>query len=127
MSRTDKTRPYWVQLRDPLFPYGLRAFHHHYGAHWKAATECDLSVVLPVTRRRTNYRCRLWPRYGDNDKVFGRSNWRRNHPGHDGRARASLRQLRAAWLKIPRGHWEDIDSMQDAPTQRWLWRSWYWD
>lgn len=128
MSKTDKTRPYWVQLRDPLFPYGLSATHfchnelrrRHYGS------ECDLDFPLPVTRR-AEHGCSLWPRYRDNDKIYGRSRWRRNYPSMDGRARASLRKLRADWLKTAPEDREDIDSRTDVPRSKWLWRSWYWD
>ena len=121
MSRTDKTRPYWVQLRDPLFKYGLRAVHYHW-----LNDECNLDFPMPVTRRKDRG-CSWWPPYGDNEKIYGRSNWRRSHPGHDGRARAALRRLRADWLKTaPEGR-EDIDSTEDAPTARWLWRAWWWD
>jgi hypothetical protein len=127
MSRTDKTRPYWVQLRDPRFPYGLTAWHWHYHSHL-----CEPDFPIPPTRRegkKTRLRggCEWWPKYGDHDKVFGRSGWRRNHPSHDGSARMSLRALRAHWLKAACHDREDIDSRQDAPTQRWLCRHWYWD
>lgn len=128
MSRTDKTRPYWVQMRDPQFPYGLTVWHWHYYSH-----ECIPDFPVPAPRRngvKCTLRlggCRLWPRYGDHDKIFGRSNWRRHHPAHDGRARAALRRHRSDWLKTMPHDREDIDSTLDAPTQRWLWKSWYWD
>jgi len=127
MSRTDKDRPYWVQVRDRLFPYGLTAWHWHYHSH-----HCNPEFPLPPTRRqgkRTLRRggCQWWPKYGDHDKIFGRSNYRRNHPGHDGRARAALRRLQADWLKTAPGDRRDIDSGLDAPSQRWLWNGWYWD
>lgn len=120
MSRTDSTRPYWVQLRDPLFPYVLQAIHRHKGR------ECGLDFPLPTTR--CGYRgCEIWTRYRDNDKIYGRRRWRRTHPGQEGRARASLRHLRGEWLKTAPRDREDLDSTEDAPTSRWLWRRWYWD
>lgn len=127
MSRTDKTRPHWVQLRDPLFPWPLRAIHRHHGSrrYGIPGKQCDLDFPLPVTRGRGL--CELWPRWRDNDKIYGRGHWRRTYPSFHGKARMSLRSLRAQWLKAAREDWEDIDSRQDAPTRRWVWRRWYWD
>lgn len=121
MSRTDKTRPYWVQMRDPQFPYGVTA------SHWCNGGRCDLDFPVPVTRRQGWRGCELWARYQHNNKLYGRSNWRRNHPSHDGPARAALRRLRQQWLKVTVEDRQDIDSTTDAPTQRWLWRGWHWD
>lgn len=128
MSRTDKTRPYWVQMRDPLFPWGKKLWHWHYHDH-----ECHPEFPMPPTRRhggRNTLRrggCQWWPKYGDHEKIFGRSGWRRTHPGQEGRARAAARRLITEWIKTAADDREDIDSYQDAPSQRWLWRKWYWD
>jgi hypothetical protein len=123
MSRTDKTRPYWVQLRDPLFPWPLRAHHRH---HWPwPGHECNLDFPLPVTRGRGS--CKWWPRDKDNDKIYGRRRYQRTYPSFHNQARASLRNLRAQWLKATPEDREDIDSRENLPTARWLWRSWYWD
>jgi hypothetical protein len=127
VSRTDSTRPYWVQIQDPQFPWGLRVWHWHYHSH-----HCEPQFPLPPTRRegkRTLRRggCEFWPKYESHDKLYGRSRWRRRHPGQEGRARAALRLARADWLKTAPGDRQDIDSMVDAPTQRWLWAHWYWD
>jgi len=127
MSRTDKTRPYWVQMRDPGFPYVLRAHHRHHGTLWRERG-CDLDFPMPIPRGRRDWaNCEWWPKYRDYGKLWGRTNWRRNHPGHDGRARAALRMARIDWRKTAPRDRGDIDSGRDAPTRRWLWRAWYWD
>jgi len=127
MSRTDKDRPYWVQVRDPLFPYRLRAFHRHHGKLWQERG-CDIDFPMPIPRgRRDHANCEWWPKHKDYEKIFGRSGWRRTHPGQEGRARMAVRRLISNWIKTAPGDREDIDSYQDAPSQRWLWRRWYWD
>ena len=125
MSRTDKDRPYWVQLRDPDFPWPVKEHHNHWWPGSGARPwECDLGFPLPRTRRKWR-NCEIWIKWRFNDKVYGRSGWRRRHPGQEGRARAVARRLRRDWIKtVDR---EDIDSYADAPSQRWLWRRWYWD
>ncbi len=125
MSRTDKDRPYWVQLRDPGFKWPIRAHHNHRWPSGRSSWDCDLDFPLPVTRR-SHWRCEWWPRYTDNDKIYGRSHWRRSFGSfQDRRARARLRELRSAWIReTDRG---EIDSTLNSPTRRWLWRSWYWD
>ena len=125
MSRTDKDRPYWVQLRDPGFKWPIRAHHRCIGTSYSNSRECDLNFPLPRTRGRT-FGCEWWPRYRDNDKIYGRRNWRRSFGSfQDGRARADLRRLRAKWLREPIR--KDIDSTENLPTSRWRWRRWYWD
>ena len=126
MSRTDKTRPYWVQLRDPDFPYKLIAKHWNcIGTKYIKAKECDLDFPMPMTRRKHDRGCAWWPKYRDNDKIYGRPNYRRGRDfKKDRKARADLRRLRSKWKTIDR---EDIDSNENLPTQRWLWRKWYWD
>lgn len=126
MSKTDKTRPYWVQMRDSDFPYPLRAFHRHYGQIWRNHPECNIDLPKPITRRIHHNSCEWWPRYRDHDKIWGRGKYRRSREfKQDRRARASLRQLKATWKKEVNR--EDIDSTENLPTQRWLWRGWYWD
>lgn len=125
MSKTDKTRPYWVQFRDPEFAYDLKAHHYCTGTGYHNARECDLDFPIPKVRRETLRTCEWWPRYRDNDKVYGRSDYRRGrYFKKDRKARADLRRLRNKWKTIDR---EDIDSNENLPTQRWLWRKWYWD
>lgn len=126
MSRTDATRPYWVQLRDPDFPWGITEYHHHWGSRWRESQECDLGYPVPVTRRVGFRACELWPKYRDNHKIYGRTRYRRSFKSfQDGRARADLRRLKAKWIREPiRG---DIDSNENLPTSRWRWRRWYWD
>lgn len=125
MSKTDSTRPYWVQLRDPSFPYKLNPHHRCVGTHY--ARECDLDFPLPVTRGG-RFGCEIWPKYRDNDKIYGRPRYRRSYKSfQDGRARADLRRLRNNWKKYDALDREDIDSNENLPSQRWLWRRWYWD
>lgn len=126
MSRTDKTRPFWVQLRDPLFPWPIREFHYHHGC-FGTTPECDIDFPVPRSRRYGPLRsCEYWPRYKDYNKIWGRNGYRRSFKSfQDGRARADLRRLRAMWLKETDR--QEIDSTENLPTSRWRWRRWYWD
>jgi len=128
MSKTDKTRPYWVQLTDSLKEVKVNIDHNCNGR------ECTPSIWMPPTRRgpwpsisERLARCGIWPRYQDNDKIYGRrpKNPDRRMLSKDGRARMDLRRLRHKWLTAVEV--EDIDSTENAPTQRWLWQCWYWD
>lgn len=124
MSRTDKTRPYWVQLRDPNFPWPIKAHHGCMGTSHSNSRECDLDFPMPVTRNR-KFGCTYWNKWRDNDKIYGRGRYRRSREfKKDKIARADLRRLRAKWMRIER---DDIDSNENLPTQRWLWHGWYWD
>lgn len=126
MSKTDKTRPYWVQLRDPTLPYQRTEWHRHFGSHFEEHG-CDLSWPLPRTRRSGQRGCEVWSRYRDNEKLWGRSGWRRSYPNKHGSARMALRRLQADWRKTAAADRDTIDSTLDAPTNRWVWRRWYWD
>jgi hypothetical protein len=129
MSKTDKTRPYWVQVRDPDFPYKLKAWHRHYGTGWYNGQGCQIDFPPSRTRRYSygNFSlCEWWPQYKDYDKIWGRSGYRRSSEfNQDGRARTDLRRLRSKWKKEI--NQENIDSHENLPTKRWLSRSWYWD
>lgn len=125
MSRTDKTRPYWVQLRDPDFPWPIRQIHRH-NHYFGNNPECDIDFPMPRTRTGFHRGCEYWPRYRDNDKIYGRSGYRRSlRSFQDGRVRADLRRLKSKWLKECER--EEIDSTENLPTSRWRWRRWYWD
>lgn len=125
MSRTDKTRPYWVQLRDPHFKWTIVEHHYHHGC-FGTTQECDIDFPLPRTRRVGFKPCEYWFKYRDNEKVYGHSRWRRRWGSfQDGRARADLRRLKARWLKETDE--QEIDSTENLPTSRWRWRRWYWD
>jgi hypothetical protein len=124
MSRTDKTNPYWVQVRH-MPPGLLRAKHWHWGG-----SECDLSLPLAAAIQRRSphwwHQCELLPEYWREQKMFDRPGYRRSFKSfQDGRARADLRRLKARWLKET-DH-EEIDSTENLPTSRWRWRRWYWD
>src|SRR5688500_8028872 len=129
MSRTGKSRPCWVQRRDPLFRWPLQATHRHYGIryHDMAEEECDLDFPLPVARGGRTQICRWWPRRRDNDKLYGRSGWRRKHPGREGAARAALRQLARGWVKCLPEDRDNIVSSESCTSRHWLWRHWYRD
>lgn len=125
MSRTDKTRPYWVQLRDPGFPWPIREVHYHHGC-FGTTPQCDIDFPLPMTRGLGLKGCEYRPRYGDYEKVWGRRRYRRSLGSfQDRRVRMDLRRLRASWLKETDR--EEIDSTQSMPTSRWRWRRWWWD
>lgn len=125
MSRTDKTRPYWVQLRDPGFKWPIRQVHRH-NHYFGDNPQCDIDFPMPRVRVGKYRGCEYWPRWLDNDKIWGRPRYRRSFGSfQDRRARADLRRLKAEWLREPiRG---DIDSTENLPTRRWLWARWYWD
>lgn len=127
MSRTDSTRPYWVQLRDPDFPWPIRETHMC-NRRWSFREPhiCDLDFPSPRTRRPWGAACEYWPRHKDYNKIWGRNGYRRSFKSfQDGRARADLRRLRAKWLKETDRR--EIDSTENLPTSRWRWRRWYWD
>lgn len=127
MSRTDKTDPYWVQLRDPDFPWPIRE-SHMCNRNWGMSDphECDLDFPIPRTRWKGFRACEYWPRYKDYNKIWGRPRYRRSFKSfQDGRARTDLRRLKARWLK--ESDREEIDSTENVPTSRWRWRRWYWD
>jgi len=128
MSRTDKTRPYWVQLTDRVKDVKYRVQHRCYNR------ECNIAIWMPrprqgpvLTPRSIYDYCHVWPRYQDNDKIYGRrpSGRKRSAFGGDGAARTDLRRLRHKWLTATET--ADIDSTENLPTQRWLWRCFYWD
>jgi hypothetical protein len=124
MSKTDKTRPYWVQLTDLVKDVEYQISHR-----CADSRNCEVVIWMPPPRNGAAgwAKCHVWPRYKDNDKIYGR---RPKNPGRrmlskDGRARMDLRRLRHKWLTAVEV--EDIDSTENIPTQRWLWRCWYWD
>lgn len=128
MSKTDKTRPAWVQLTDKVKDV---KYHVRHRCHNR---ECNIGIWMPSTRRDVGLTlaglrdsCHIWPRYQDNDKIYGRrpTGKSRRAFSMDGRARADLRRLRHKWLIT--AEVEDIDSTENLPTQRWLWAHWYWD
>ena len=124
MSRTDKTKPYHVQVCQ--MPKGLLRAHHW---HW-GGSECDLALPgAPSMQRRSPLwwqQCTLDASYWREQKMFARPGYRRSFKSfQDGRARADLRRLRANWLKETDR--QEIDSTENLPTSRWRWRRWYWD
>jgi hypothetical protein len=128
MSKTDKTRPYWVQLTDKLKDVKVHIHHYCY------TRECNVGIWMPRPRQGPSGSlnnlfdyCHVWPRYQDNDKIYGRrpTGKSRRMDSKDGRARADLRRLRHKWLTA--AEVDDIDSTENLPTQRWLWAHWYWD
>lgn len=128
MSKTDKTRPYWVQLTDRV-----KNVQYHV-QHRCASRDCNEAIWMPRPRQtpaltpRSIYDfCHVWPRYQDNDKIFGRRprGSQRRAYSRDGVARADLRRLRHKWLTTADA--QDIDSRENLPSNRWLWRGFYWD
>lgn len=128
MSKTDKTRPYWVQLTDKVKDVEYRIQHRCH------SRECNVGIWMPrprqgevLTPRSLWDYCHVWPRYQDNDKIYGRhpTGKSRRAYSRDGRARTDLRRLRHKWLTAVEV--DDIDSTENLPTQRWLWAHWYWD
>lgn len=137
MSKTDKTRPWWVQLQDPKLGLPLRVRHSNWW-HMRFGAMCQPHFPLPATRRPSLrwqllhnvfdwHQCEVWSRYRDIEKIHGRSGWRRSYPNKHGSARMALRRLQADWRKTAAADRDTIDSTLDAPTNRWVWRRWYWD
>lgn len=142
MSRTDKHRPVWVQIKDPDNKGWLREDHDH------RKGDCDLGD--PQDPRFHDYawhtwrNLRQWPNcsYGRTTLAYYNSGmwpkmprkggWGRPNP-RDGKARMRLRALEAEVLKVHRAQvpcwcggcdlWEDAlpDWNEHKPTNAWLW------
>jgi hypothetical protein len=130
MSRTDKTRPWWIQEADPItrrrLHLRLKVWHFHFGAFYREHG-CVERLDMPAPRREGPRGCRVGIRYADYEKLYPRPRWRRKHMGRDGAARAALRQLAHGWVKCLPEDRDNIDSSKSCPSRRWLWRNWYWD
>lgn len=128
MSRTDKTDPYWVQIRY-RDTNTLRAFHRHFGSLYE---EHGCQIAYPVPRYYPSFSnwkvCEWWPRYKEYNKFFGRrpNKATRKAIGFEAKNRMELRKLRRDWrLESIR---EDIDSTYGAPRRRCQVRDpWHWD
>lgn len=132
MSRTDKDRPYWVQLRDPLLKVQTKVSHTNDCDGWCTPTSWP-SVGRRQAPEHSQYKvsgarvlwwedsdkCYIWTKkYKDNGKIYGRV----QIPGYEGRNRGQLLQLRHRWLSQDL---EDIDSTDGAPVNhRYVYNTW---
>ena len=132
MSKTDKTNPYWVQIRRR--EGAVKGFYEHHRC--VLGRPCNLGEPLPVTRSGVSrvwnperrYACEIWPKYSENNMIFGRRPKRstRKAYGFEGAIRAELRRLRRQWAYEPDR--ESIDSSWGAPRRRCQVRDpWHWD
>lgn len=126
MSHTDKTRPLWVQFRDPLNRRYMEEVHHH------ELGECDLDKWLASTNAwimrwvwPKTYNCFLYHNYyGGYHNEF----WRREpHRGaRFNRHHVARAQWRAERQRLLAGM--DPDDMEPTPDARvydsWMWEKW---
>ena len=127
MSKTDKTRPYLVQILDPLNRGWVQEEHNHangicdlkyrsawaefHKGHWRAfrfGSHCHWGETI------TAYNSGLFARPS-------KKGWSR-HRGREGVARAKLRAQVHEWRKLK--DWEDLDEREFEPTQARLWHKW---
>lgn len=128
MSHTDKTRPYWVQILDPVNKGWIQEYHNHtdgvcditYGGRWREFAAGRWNSIS-ITRRTCwweeshhAYRSGLFPRPS-------KRGWTR-YRGREGVARARLRAQVHEWRKLK--DWVDIDDREFEPTQARLWHNW---
>lgn len=128
MSKTDKTRPHWVQIRE-MDTRNLIAWHRHHGSKWQQEQVCDLDYPLPRHHPDWDRRSCEWHfRHRENHIVYGRrpNKATRKELGFEGRNRALLRKLRYEWLHETER--DTIDSFYGAPKRhRQVCDPWDWD
>lgn len=125
MSRTDKTRPVWVQVRDPYNRWAMQEEHDHRNG------ECDFDEWLESNQNYWTYfrvgwgHCHLdYSYYGFNTIKFWPREPRRG-------ARISLhRQARAKWraerTRLLRGEDFDYSKPRAREYNSWMWECWNW-
>lgn len=124
MSHTDKTRPIWVQFRDPDNRRHMTEVHHHEDGvctfdAWYADTKCHQTWPW-----KWGYNCFLYHSYyggyfGEFWPRCRKGSWDRT--GRHGHVRTLWRKQRGQLLK---GEIED----GDKPTSKWykrdMWNEW---
>lgn len=125
MSKTDKTRPWWVQVADPNNLGWVQEQHDHRNHI------CDLPPLTVDAVERWSYR-----RWKDTQCLWSYTSrayhsnrlWRRRsrkggwgRPRREGKARMQLRRLRGLWAVQDA---EDVDSTMLLPSQAWLNNKW---
>lgn len=130
MSRTDKTNPYWLKIRRR--EGAVKGFYEHHRCGWdryqRIRHPCDLDEPRPINRGGKWQRCEIWPKYSENNMLYGRHPDRsaRKALGFEGGIRARLVRQRRDWRLEPIR--EDIDSSLGAPRRHCQVRDpWYWD
>ena len=129
MSKTDKTRPIWVQVKDPDNKGWLREEHDHRKGF------CDLGDVQdPLShgwgtwrwigmQRKCTYEYTSLAYYGGihrrRPKMHG---WGR--PARDGRARMHLRMIRDELRKTAPCDIDLVDRLWMYPNEKLLWHKW---
>lgn len=128
MSRTDKTRPYWVQMLDSD-NRGWKAEHHDHRTR-----SCDIHIAYKTMRNRRNTWwfigqrtcCTLWPStIAAHSGIYARSSavvkmYRAKDLGKvRGRERAMIREL----LKTSREDMIDYDYMPSQHRHNALWEA----
>lgn len=119
MSRTDKTRPEWVQYNDPHNKRWRAESHHHHGR------ECDIENYNPRIGYRSS-RCHVWPsQEAISAGVYGRRKGVKYYEWDE------LRRERAKWRRIKgRVLKGDIDACEESPVGQYshrhsaLWLAW---
>jgi hypothetical protein len=117
MSRTDKTRPYWVKLLDESSARMEQHYHEDGTCNFDEAVK-DLQNVWP---RKCGYTVSY---YGWNSGFFSRgpASWLKAEVRiRHGAARAKLRKDVHDMLKLSREEMEDYDIVNPRPRNGALW------
>ncbi len=120
MSKTDKTRPYWVKINDPLSP-ARREYHDH------SRGTCDIEDFLKIKGERWRYLNTCGydiPYYGWNGGFYSPAvgRWAKAEKKvREGGARAKLARDRHEMLKMSREDIEDYDVINPRHRHGVLW------
>lgn len=134
VSKTDKTRPIWVQVKDPDNRGWIGEDHDH------RSGPCDLGDPQDETSYPWYYQSRLPMRYHPSPRrctfhysslayhsgIYGRrpkkQGWGRC--ARDGRARMHLRMIRDEVLKTDPREVDTVDHLWMYPNEKLLWHKW---
>lgn len=129
MSKTDKTEPSWLKVRELWAKGEVEIIHHCNGYNCNPQVWMPRSRTGQVHRYGDQYPCYVYANdTHSTSKVYGRrpSKATRKQLGFEGRNRALLRKLRYEWLHEPER--DTIDSFYGAPQRhRQVCDPWDWD
>lgn len=124
MSRTDKTRPLWVQFRDPANLRFMKEVHHHERGECTFAAWSNDTNCYQTWPWRWGYSCFLYHSYygGYHNEFFPRppkGSWDRT--GRHAHIRTQWRTDRQRLLK---GEIDDADKPNSKWYKRDMWNEW---
>lgn len=132
MSHTDKTRPAWVQIKDPDNRGWARERHDHSKGPCTLGPIDDIDSHVwfhrgyrngPIVWNQCVYdhsRCAYYG--GLYGRVPRKNGWGR--AARDGRARMHLRRIRAEFYRTMPQDWDCVDDVWMHPTDKLLWHKW---